>query len=228
LQNVLAVFWQGFSDTHRQGLKVPPNVPIARGCPSPESPAGDAIWVRDPTAPESGPEKNPAEQPLSPPGRDGSRPATVRSPGAGDAFDSEHLQHRVMGSCDLVSPPQQGSWSSVNEHRGSRPPALEVMGSFCAAIQSMFNALAVAMGGFSPSAWTPVHGWAASPTAATRLPYTVTGSLSSRPTRSGALTSCASYCRPGSPSCRSYRTYPSMRSSGNLQRVEATWRAGAH
>ncbi|MGO9221424.1 MAG: DUF2173 family protein [Streptosporangiaceae bacterium] len=42
------------------------------------------------------------------------------------------------------------------------PPALEVMGSFCAAIQSMFNALAVAMGGFSPSDWTPVHGWAAS------------------------------------------------------------------
>ena len=42
------------------------------------------------------------------------------------------------------------------------PPAVEVMGSFCAAIQSMFNALAVAMGGFSPSTWTPVHGWAAS------------------------------------------------------------------
>jgi roadblock/LC7 domain-containing protein len=42
------------------------------------------------------------------------------------------------------------------------PPAVEVMGSFSAAIQSMFNALAVAMGGFSPSAWTPVHGWAAS------------------------------------------------------------------
>ena len=42
------------------------------------------------------------------------------------------------------------------------PPAMEVMGSFCAAIQSMFNALAVAMGGFSPSTWTPVHGWAAS------------------------------------------------------------------
>jgi len=42
------------------------------------------------------------------------------------------------------------------------PAALEVVGSFCAAIQSMFNALAVAMGGFSPSAWTPVQGWAAS------------------------------------------------------------------
>jgi roadblock/LC7 domain-containing protein len=42
------------------------------------------------------------------------------------------------------------------------PAALEVMGSFCEAIQSMFNALAVAMGGFSPSTWTPVHGWAAS------------------------------------------------------------------
>ena len=42
------------------------------------------------------------------------------------------------------------------------PPAIEVMGSFCEAIQSVFNALAVAMGGFSPSAWTPVHGWAAS------------------------------------------------------------------
>ena len=42
------------------------------------------------------------------------------------------------------------------------PPAMEVMGSFCAAIQAMFNALAVAMGGFSPSTWTPVHGWAAS------------------------------------------------------------------
>jgi len=36
------------------------------------------------------------------------------------------------------------------------------MGSFCAAIQSMFNALAVAMGGFGPEIWTPVHGWAAS------------------------------------------------------------------
>ena len=42
------------------------------------------------------------------------------------------------------------------------PPAIEVMGSFCEAIQSVFNALAVAMGGFSPSAWTPIHGWAAS------------------------------------------------------------------
>jgi roadblock/LC7 domain-containing protein len=42
------------------------------------------------------------------------------------------------------------------------PAALEVVGSFCAATQSMFNALAVAMGGFSPSAWTPVRGWAAS------------------------------------------------------------------
>jgi roadblock/LC7 domain-containing protein len=42
------------------------------------------------------------------------------------------------------------------------PPALEVMGSFCEAIQSVFNALGVAMSGFSPSAWTPVHGWAAS------------------------------------------------------------------
>jgi len=34
--------------------------------------------------------------------------------------------------------------------------------SFCEAIQSMFNALAVAMGGFSPSTWTPIHGWAVS------------------------------------------------------------------
>ena len=42
------------------------------------------------------------------------------------------------------------------------PPAIAVMGSFCEAIQSVFNALAVAMSGFSPSAWTPVHGWAAS------------------------------------------------------------------
>jgi roadblock/LC7 domain-containing protein len=42
------------------------------------------------------------------------------------------------------------------------PAVIEVMGSFCAAIQSMFNALAVAMGGFSPSTWTPIHGWAAS------------------------------------------------------------------
>ena len=42
------------------------------------------------------------------------------------------------------------------------PPAIEVTGSFCSAIQSMFDALTVAMGGFSPSAWTPVHGWAAS------------------------------------------------------------------
>jgi len=31
------------------------------------------------------------------------------------------------------------------------PEALGVMGSFCEAIQSMFNALAVAMGSFSPS-----------------------------------------------------------------------------
>ena len=30
------------------------------------------------------------------------------------------------------------------------------------AVQSVLNALAVAMGGFSPSAWAPVHGWAAS------------------------------------------------------------------
>ena len=42
------------------------------------------------------------------------------------------------------------------------PAALGVMGSFCEAVQSVLNALAVAMGGFSPSAWTPVHGWAAS------------------------------------------------------------------
>jgi roadblock/LC7 domain-containing protein len=42
------------------------------------------------------------------------------------------------------------------------PAALAVMGSFCEAIQSVFNALAVAMGGFSPSACTPVHGGAAS------------------------------------------------------------------
>jgi roadblock/LC7 domain-containing protein len=42
------------------------------------------------------------------------------------------------------------------------PAALEVMGSFCEAIQSMLNALAVAMGGFSPSTWIPIHGWAAS------------------------------------------------------------------
>ena len=65
------------------------------------------------------------------------------------------------------------------------PAALEVMGSFCAAIQSMFNALAVAMGGFSPSTWTPVHGWAL-PAASTRLPYMVTDSWSSRLTTSGA------------------------------------------
>ena len=37
------------------------------------------------------------------------------------------------------------------------PPALEVMGTFCVAIKSMFDALTVAMGGFSLSAWTPVH-----------------------------------------------------------------------
>ena len=42
------------------------------------------------------------------------------------------------------------------------PAAVEVMGSFCEAIQTMLSALAVAMGGFSPSTWTPVHGWAAS------------------------------------------------------------------
>lgn len=42
------------------------------------------------------------------------------------------------------------------------PPAMAVMGSFCEAIQSMFNALGTAMGGFSPSTWTPVHGWAVS------------------------------------------------------------------
>ncbi|MGZ5983085.1 MAG: DUF2173 family protein [Isosphaeraceae bacterium] len=42
------------------------------------------------------------------------------------------------------------------------PPAHEVMGSFRAAIEAVFNALAVAMGGFSPSTWTPVNGWAAS------------------------------------------------------------------
>jgi roadblock/LC7 domain-containing protein len=40
------------------------------------------------------------------------------------------------------------------------PAALAVVGTFCEAILSMLNALAVAMGGFSPSAWTPIHGWA--------------------------------------------------------------------
>jgi roadblock/LC7 domain-containing protein len=42
------------------------------------------------------------------------------------------------------------------------PAALGVMGRFCEAIQPVFNALAVAMAGFSPSAWAPVHGRAAS------------------------------------------------------------------
>ena len=37
------------------------------------------------------------------------------------------------------------------------PAAVEVMGSFCPAIRSMFRALAVAMGGgLSPSIWTPI------------------------------------------------------------------------
>ena len=41
------------------------------------------------------------------------------------------------------------------------PPTLRSW-AVSAPIQSMFHALAVAMGGFSPSTWTPVHGWAAS------------------------------------------------------------------
>ena len=78
------------------------------------------------------------------------------------------------------------------------PPALEVMGSFCAAIQSVFHALAVAMGGFSPSTWTPVHGWAAS---GGIYSIAVHGDrfVVVETTRSGALTSCATCCRPGSP-----------------------------
>ena len=34
--------------------------------------------------------------------------------------------------------------------------------SFADKLVCFINALAAAMGGFSPSAWTPVHGWAAS------------------------------------------------------------------
>ena len=42
------------------------------------------------------------------------------------------------------------------------PAAVGVMGSLCAAVQSVFDALAVAVGGFSLSAWALVHGWAGS------------------------------------------------------------------
>ena len=75
---------------------------------------------------------------------------------------------------------------------------LEVMGSFCEAIQSVLNALAVAMGGFSPSTWTPVHGWAASggiysiAVHGDRFVVVETDKV-------GASTTCARCCRPGSP-----------------------------
>ena len=42
------------------------------------------------------------------------------------------------------------------------PAAIAAMGTFCAAIQMMFQALATAMGGLTPASWSPVHGWAAS------------------------------------------------------------------
>ena len=37
-----------------------------------------------------------------------------------------------------------------------------MMGWFCAAIQMMLGSMGVAMGGFSPVSWRPVHGWAVS------------------------------------------------------------------
>ena len=40
------------------------------------------------------------------------------------------------------------------------PAAVAAMGTFCAAIQVMLQALTIAMGGLSPDSWSPVHSWA--------------------------------------------------------------------
>ncbi|MGP0108485.1 MAG: DUF2173 family protein [Acidimicrobiales bacterium] len=42
------------------------------------------------------------------------------------------------------------------------PAAMAVLSTFCSAIQSMFSALAISLGGLTPAQWTPVHGWSAS------------------------------------------------------------------
>ena len=42
------------------------------------------------------------------------------------------------------------------------PAAVAAMGTFCAAIQMMFQALGTAMGGLSPERWAPTQGWACS------------------------------------------------------------------
>ena len=42
------------------------------------------------------------------------------------------------------------------------PAAMSVLGTFCAAIQSMLTALATSLGGLTPAHWSPVHGWTAS------------------------------------------------------------------
>jgi roadblock/LC7 domain-containing protein len=42
------------------------------------------------------------------------------------------------------------------------PPAIEMMSWACASIQMLLSSMAFAMGGFSPSNWRPVNGWAVS------------------------------------------------------------------
>jgi roadblock/LC7 domain-containing protein len=80
-----------------------------------------------------------------------------------------------------------------------------VMGSFCEAIQSVFNALAVAMGGFSPSTCTPVHGWAAS---GGTYSISVHGDsfVVVETDRVGSLDELRQLLQVGEPSCCLYRT----------------------
>ena len=42
------------------------------------------------------------------------------------------------------------------------PAAAQAMGTYCQAIQSVLNALALSMDGISPMNWSPIHGWAVS------------------------------------------------------------------
>ena len=85
------------------------------------------------------------------------------------------------------------------------PAGLEVTGSFCEAIQSVFNALAVAMGGFSPSTWTPVHGWAAS---GGTCSISVHGDrfVVVETDKVGSLDELRQLLQVGEPSCCLYRT----------------------
>jgi roadblock/LC7 domain-containing protein len=54
---------------------------------------------------------------------------------------------------------------SVAEHKDGPlffPQTNDVIGPFCAAIQIMFNTMGLALGGFTPATWLPVHGWTVS------------------------------------------------------------------